>query len=144
MTSTDILRRGRAGKAVRDLQQRLAAAGYVPTDDDALDKLVTFVPQNAHFRAHDLHLMTWQAKAIGLPHRRIIIEPPYDAGYERALAALRADGIECVVTGDIAEVGGHPNFVTARAETTTGPSPAGWSAYLSRLWTGASDSSLTV
>ncbi len=35
MTSTDILRRDSAGKAVRDLQQRLAAAGYVPIEDDA-------------------------------------------------------------------------------------------------------------
>jgi N-acetylmuramoyl-L-alanine amidase len=35
MTGTDILRRDSAGKAVRDLQQRLAAAGFVPTDDDA-------------------------------------------------------------------------------------------------------------
>ncbi len=33
--SADILRRDSAGKAVRDLQQRLAAAGYVPVDDDA-------------------------------------------------------------------------------------------------------------
>ncbi len=35
MTGADILRRDSVGKAVRDLQQRLAAAGYVPVDDDA-------------------------------------------------------------------------------------------------------------
>jgi N-acetylmuramoyl-L-alanine amidase len=37
MTTTGILRRASAGKAVRDLQQRLAAAGYVPVGDDAGD-----------------------------------------------------------------------------------------------------------
>jgi N-acetylmuramoyl-L-alanine amidase len=35
MTGTDILRRDSAGKAVRDLQQRLASAGFVPAGDDA-------------------------------------------------------------------------------------------------------------
>jgi diphthine-ammonia ligase len=78
-------------------------------------ELVTFVPPDAHFQAHDLSLMTWQAHALGLPHRRVVVEAPYEAGYERALASLRAQGIERVVTGDIAEVGGQPNFITARA-----------------------------
>jgi len=35
MTTTEILRRASTGKAVRDLQQRLAAAGFVPVGDDA-------------------------------------------------------------------------------------------------------------
>lgn len=35
MMGVGILRRDHAGKAVRDLQQRLAAAGYVPVDDEA-------------------------------------------------------------------------------------------------------------
>jgi N-acetylmuramoyl-L-alanine amidase len=35
MTGADILRRACRGKAVRDLQQRLASAGYAPTGDDA-------------------------------------------------------------------------------------------------------------
>ncbi len=35
MTGVDILRRDSAGKAVRDLQQRLASAGYAPVDDEA-------------------------------------------------------------------------------------------------------------
>jgi len=35
MTGVEILRRASAGKAVRDLQQRLAAAGNVPVDDEA-------------------------------------------------------------------------------------------------------------
>jgi diphthine-ammonia ligase len=79
-------------------------------------ELVTFVPPDAHFRAHDLGLMAWQARAVGLPHRQIVVEAPYEAGYDRALASLRERGIERVVTGDIAEVGGQPNFISARAE----------------------------
>jgi diphthine-ammonia ligase len=74
-------------------------------------ELVTFVPPEAHFQAHDLELMSWQARALGLPHRRMIVDLPYRQGYERALAELLASGIECVVTGDIAPVDGHPNFV---------------------------------
>ena len=35
MTGADILRRASAGKAVRDLQQRLASAGYAPVDEEA-------------------------------------------------------------------------------------------------------------
>jgi len=35
MTGSDILRRSNSGKAVRDLQQRLAAANFAPVGDDA-------------------------------------------------------------------------------------------------------------
>jgi len=79
-------------------------------------ELVTFVPPDAQFQAHDLELMAWQARALGLPQRRIVIEEPYRQGYERALSELRASGIECVVTGDIAPVDGQPNFISACAE----------------------------
>ncbi len=79
-------------------------------------ELVTFVPPNAAFKAHDLRLMTEQARAIGLPHRCLTVEAPYEQGYERALGELVASGIERVVTGDIAEVGGQPNFIAARAK----------------------------
>jgi len=75
-------------------------------------ELVTFVPPNAHFQAHDLELMSWQARALGLPHRRVVVDLPYQQGYERAFAELLASGIECVVTGDIAPVDGRPNFVS--------------------------------
>lgn len=78
-------------------------------------ELVTFVPPQAEFRAHDLRLMAAQARAVGLPHRQVIVEPPFDAGYERAFRELRASGIEHVVSGDIAEVGGQPNFINAPA-----------------------------
>ena len=53
-------------------------------------ELVTFVPPNAAFRAHDLGLMAWQARAVGLPHHQMIVEAPYEAGYRRALLALCA------------------------------------------------------
>src|SRR6478672_12850389 len=35
MTGSEVLRRHQIGEAVRDLQQRLAALGYVPSGDDA-------------------------------------------------------------------------------------------------------------
>ena len=79
-------------------------------------ELVTFVPPDAHFLAHDLQLMAWQARALGLPHRRVEVGFPYQKGYERALSELLAAGIERVVTGDIAEVDGHPNFISYCAE----------------------------
>ncbi|HEY0469644.1 MAG TPA: hypothetical protein VGC79_35885, partial [Polyangiaceae bacterium] len=67
-------------------------------------ELVTFVPPEAHFLAHDLELMGWQARALGLPQRRVVVGFPYQQGYERALAELLASGIERVVTGDIAAI----------------------------------------
>ena len=79
-------------------------------------QLVTFVPPDAHFQAHDLELMAWQARALGLPQRRIVVGFPYREGYERALAELLESGIERVVTGDIAPVDGHPNFIASCAE----------------------------
>ncbi|HKO52516.1 MAG TPA: diphthine--ammonia ligase [Polyangiaceae bacterium] len=78
--------------------------------------LITFVPPDAQFQAHDLELMAWQARALGLPHRRIVVGFPYQEGYERALSELLASGIERVVTGDIARVDGQPNFISACAE----------------------------
>lgn len=79
-------------------------------------ELVTFVPPDAHFRAHDLELMGWQARALGLPHRRVVVDLPYRQGYERAFSELLASGIERVVTGDIAPVDEQPNFVSECAE----------------------------
>jgi diphthine-ammonia ligase len=83
---------------------------------EGVTELVTFVPPDAHFLAHDLELMAWQARALGLPHRRLTVGFPYQEGYERALAELLASGIERVVTGDIAQVDGQPNFISSCAE----------------------------
>jgi uncharacterized protein (TIGR00290 family) len=81
-----------------------------------VSELVTFVPPDAHFQAHDLELMAWQARALGLPHRRLVVGFPYRQGYERALGELLSLGIERVVTGDIAPVDGQPNFIASCAE----------------------------
>src|SRR6478735_9207083 len=85
--------------------------------DLCVRELVTFVPPDAQFQAHDLELMGFQARALGLPHRRIEVGFPYVEGYQRALGELLAAGIECVVTGDIAPVDGQPNFISSCAES---------------------------
>ena len=79
-------------------------------------ELVTFVPPAAHFQAHDLELMARQAHALRLPHRRVVINLPYQEGYERALSELLAHGVDRVVTGDIAPVDNQPNFIASCAE----------------------------
>ena len=51
--------------------------------------LVTFVSPAAQFQAHDSELMGAQARSLGLPHRQIIVDEPYERGYESALRELR-------------------------------------------------------
>lgn len=78
--------------------------------------LVTFAPPEPDFRAHPLAVMKLQAEAIGLVHRVIPIAPPFGRSYERALRRLRDEmDIDCVVTGDIAEVDGYPNWIRERS-----------------------------
>lgn len=82
-----------------------------------IDCLVTFAPTNARFRSHPLHIMQSQTNAIGRPWQRMEIVEPYFDSYRQALARLRDErGIGCVVTGDIAEVDGHPNWIRQCAE----------------------------
>ncbi len=67
-------------------------------------RLVTFVPagERAAFRCHPLAVMRRQAVGLGLRHELVGIErDDWEASYRRALAALDADGVERVVTGDI-------------------------------------------
>ena len=79
--------------------------------------LVTFAPRDAHFRSHSLDLMRAQADAIDLPWLRMEIAEPYFDSYKAAIVQLRDEhGIEVVVTGDIAEVDGYPNWVRQCAE----------------------------
>jgi len=78
--------------------------------------LVTFTPRAPDFLAHPLPVLELQAQAAGLPHRRLIVDEPYRDGYERSLRALRDEGVRVLVTGDIAEVAGHPNWVRECAE----------------------------
>ena len=67
-------------------------------------RLVTFVPagEPAAFRCHPLGLMARQAAGLGLVHERIpIARDNWEADYRRAFAALAAEGIERIVTGDV-------------------------------------------
>jgi diphthamide synthase (EF-2-diphthine--ammonia ligase) len=68
-------------------------------------RLVTFVPagERAAFRCHPLGAMRRQAAALGLAHELVAIDrDDWEASYRRAFAALAAEGVERVVTGDIA------------------------------------------
>ena len=77
----------------------------------AIEELVTFAPPSPVFLAHPLPFLKRQAEAMGLRHRTVTIEAPSQAGYTRAVKALRREGIGTLVTGDIAEVDGRPNWM---------------------------------
>ena len=67
-------------------------------------RLVTFVPagEAVAFRCHPLGVMRRQAAGLGLRHELVeISRDEWEVSYRRALAGLRADGAERVVTGDI-------------------------------------------
>jgi diphthine-ammonia ligase len=82
----------------------------------AIRCLVTFVPTKPNFRAHPLSFLTQQASALGLPHNLLLIEEPFFESYQKALASLKSEGIDTLITGDIAEVGGQPNWIRECAE----------------------------
>lgn len=78
--------------------------------------LVTFAPPNPDFLAHPLRLIKLQAQALALPHHILPITAPFDKSYEAGLCRLRDEmDIGCVVTGDIAEVDGNPNWIRERS-----------------------------
>lgn len=67
-------------------------------------RLVTFVQagERAAFRCHPLGAMARQAAGLELRHQLVAIErTEWEAAYRRAFAALAADGVERIVTGDI-------------------------------------------
>jgi diphthamide synthase (EF-2-diphthine--ammonia ligase) len=67
-------------------------------------RLVTFVPagERPAFRCHPLGVMRRQAAGLGLRHELLpVARDSWEASYRRAFAALAADGVERVVTGDI-------------------------------------------
>jgi diphthine-ammonia ligase len=89
---------------------RIAAQGH------RVVGLVTFVPEGAEFLAHPLEILSAQAAALGLPHRSVAVAEPYDRSYERALSEIRKDfRADAVITGDIAEVDGYPNWIRERS-----------------------------
>ena len=74
--------------------------------------LVTFVPSEPEFLAHPLGFMKYQAEALNLPHYTLEVNEPFKASYENAIHFLRAKyGIDTLITGDIAEVDGYPNWI---------------------------------
>lgn len=78
--------------------------------------LVTFAPPEPDFLAHPLAFMQLQAEALALPHFLWPVREPFHEGYEAGLRWLKeAKGIDTVITGDIAEVGGHPNWIRERS-----------------------------
>jgi diphthine-ammonia ligase len=81
--------------------------------------LVTFAPEKPDFLAHPMEVMKFQAQALGLPHKVIQISKPYDTSYTAAIAALHEkQGIEVLITGDIAEVDHQPNWIRERSKGT--------------------------
>lgn len=77
--------------------------------------LATFAPPGAGFLAHPLSVIEAQAEALRLPHYVLEVREPFEQGYETALTELgHSTGVDGVVTGDIAEVDGQPNWISAR------------------------------
>jgi diphthine-ammonia ligase len=85
-------------------------------DGYEVDCLVTFAPLNPKFLAHPPGFIKMQAQALLLPHYIVSLSEPFEKSYEDALCKLRNEmGINTVITGDIAEVGGSPNWIRERS-----------------------------
>jgi uncharacterized protein (TIGR00290 family) len=78
--------------------------------------LITFAPPEPNFVAHPLLFIQMQAHALALPHHILSITKPFEKSYEAALGALQDKmSINTVITGDIAEVNGSPNWIRERS-----------------------------
>jgi len=78
--------------------------------------LLTFVPKKADFLAHPLSFMKRQSEAIGLCHHKMVVEAPLENAYEDAIHFFKERyKIEALITGDIAEVDGQPNWIKQRS-----------------------------
>jgi len=74
--------------------------------------LVTFVPSQPKFLAHPLRFMKYQAEALCLPHYTLEVNEPIKESYQKAIHSLKERyEIDTLITGDIAEVDGHPNWI---------------------------------
>ena len=79
--------------------------------------LVTFTPREPDFLAHPLSFMKYQAEALELPHYALEIDEPFKQSYEKAISSLRERyGIGTLITGDIAEINGHNNWIRECSE----------------------------
>jgi diphthine-ammonia ligase len=77
-----------------------------------VERLITFVPEEGNFRAHPLEFLGLQAQALGLPLHTLKITEPYREAYQESIAALRERwAIRTLITGDIGEVDGYPNWI---------------------------------
>jgi diphthine-ammonia ligase len=77
-----------------------------------IEHLITFAPSEARFHAHPLPVQQLQARALGLPYHVLEIQEPYETAYRKGISTLRHRwGVETLVTGDIGEVDGHPNWI---------------------------------
>jgi diphthine-ammonia ligase len=74
--------------------------------------MVTLAPPEPDFKAHPVEFMKTQAKALGLPHHIAPVHGNLREGYIRILNRMITEqGIDAVVTGDVAEVEGYPNWI---------------------------------
>lgn len=90
--------------------------------------LVTFAPPDADFLAHPLPFIALQAEALALPHHVLLIREPFEEAYEKQLRWVRDKmNVASIVTGDIAEVNGNPNWIRERSR------PIGLNVYMP-LW----------
>lgn len=79
--------------------------------------LVTFVPSEPEFLAHPLSFMRYQAEALGLPHYTLEVNEPFKESYEKAIHSLvERHRVDTLITGDIAEIDGHPNWIRECSE----------------------------
>lgn len=79
--------------------------------------LATFAPATgADFKAHPIELMLHQADSLGLPHHLLPVIEPYRGSYVAGLRRLVELGACSVITGDIAAVDGHDNWIRQCAE----------------------------
>jgi diphthamide synthase (EF-2-diphthine--ammonia ligase) len=85
----------------------------------SIDRLVTFVPKNADFKAHSLSILSLQSEATGFPLDLLEVGEPFFGSYRMHIRRLKEEcGIDAVVTGDIDLVDGCPNWVRQCAEGT--------------------------
>lgn len=78
----------------------------------AVRNLVTFIPEGADFLAHPMAFMKLQSQAMGFSHQTFTITEPFREGYEKAIWAIKERfGVDTLVTGDISQVDGYPNWI---------------------------------
>ncbi|MCO4291695.1 hypothetical protein NF867_02315 [Solitalea sp. MAHUQ-68] len=91
------------------------ALHFAKKEELSINLLITFAPKNADFLAHPIKVLKLQAEAIGIPHRIIEINEPYKESYENAIAHLKDEGIDLLISGDIDEVNSYPNWIKERS-----------------------------